>query len=152
MPPADFQHRRQLSRRVGGEFIHGHHDRQAEFLQILDMFFQVACAAHHCRHIFAAQVGLGHPAMHLQRPHRGDQHDRRRFEAAHPALDVKEFLRAQVSAEAGFGHSIISQFQSHPGCGQAVAAVGDIGERTAVDDRRHIFQRLHQVRLDRLFQ
>ena len=81
-----------------------------------------------------------------------DQHYCCRLEIAHPAFDVQEFLRAQISAEARLRDCIIRQFQSHPRRGQTVAAMCDIGKRTAMNDGRNVFQRLHQVRFDRLFQ
>ena len=81
----------------------------------------------------------------LQRPHGGHQHHRVGGKAGHAALDVQEFLRAQVRAEARLGDHIVRQRQAQPGGHHAVAAVGDVGEGAAVDDGGVVLQRLDQV-------
>ena len=61
------------------------------------------------------------------------------------ALDVQELLGAQVGAETGLGDDVVSQLQAQLGGDDAVAAVGNVGERAAVDDGGVVLQRLHQV-------
>ena len=74
-----------------------------------------------------------------------DQHDRGRIEAGRAALEVEELLAAQVEGEAGLGHGVIGHGQGHAGGQDRVAAVGDVGERAAVDERRSRLGRLDQV-------
>ena len=62
--------------------------------------------------------------MHLERPNRGDDDGRLRVEISEPALDVEEFLGAQVGAEAGFGEHDLPERQTQPGGHQRIAAVG----------------------------
>ena len=68
------------------------------------------------------------------------------------ALDVEEFLRTEVGAESGLRHGVVAELQGQLRGGHGVAAVGDVGERSAVDDRRRVLQRLHEVGLERLDQ
>ena len=75
-----------------------------------------------------------------------------RFQARHTALDVKEFLRAKVCAEACLCDGVISQLQGHLGSGYRVAAVRDVRERSAVYDGRYMLQCLYQVRFQGVFQ
>ena len=74
------------------------------------------------------------------------------LQTRHTALDVQELLRAQVGAEAGLGDGVIAQLQGHLGGGHGVAAVGDVGEGAAVDERGGVLQRLHQVGLQSVLQ
>ncbi|MNP45364.1 hypothetical protein D3C76_1392840 [compost metagenome] len=90
--------------------------------------------------------------MKLQRPHSGDDNHGCRAQAAFAAFDMQELLRAQIRSEACLGHDKLAQLQGHPGGGKAVAAMGDIGERSSMDQRRGILQRLHQIGLHRFLQ
>ena len=98
------------------------------------------------------QVGLCHAAVGFQRPDGGDQHHGAGVEARVAALDVQELLSAQVRAKARLGDHIVRQFQAQLGGGDAVAAVGDVGEGAAVDDGGVVFQRLHQIGVDGVLQ
>ena len=80
------------------------------------------------------------------------QHHGRGLQTCHTALDVNELFRTQVGAEAGLGNHIIRQLQCGPGRGHAVAAVGNIGKRPAMHKGQVVFQGLHQVRFDGVFQ
>ena len=79
------------------------------------------------------QLGLGHAAVAFQCPDSGYHHHGAGPQTRQTALDVQELFRAQICAEAGLGHSVIAQLQGHAGGGDGVAAVGDVGEGTAVD-------------------
>ena len=67
-------------------------------------------------------------------------------------LDVEELLAAEIGAEAGFGHHVVGELERGRGREHRVAAMRDVGERTAVDEGRRAFQRLHQVRRQRLLE
>ena len=56
------------------------------------------------------------------------------------------FLAAKIGAETGFRHHIIGELQRGGGGQNRIAAMGDIGERSAMDEGGRAFQRLHQVR------
>ena len=137
---------------VGREVVDRYGGLDPELGQVFDVTLQVRAALPHRCDVFGGKVGLRHPAMHLERADRGDQHDGIRLEARHAALDVHELFRAQIGAEAGFGHDIVRQAQCGAGGDDRVAAVGDIGEGAAVNDRRVVLQRLDQVRQDRVFE
>ncbi len=88
----------------------------------------------------------------FKRPDRGHDHHGVGLNAAFSALDVHEFLCAQVGAETGLGNGVFRQPHGHFRGDDAVAPVGDVGEWPAVDKRRIVFQGLHQVRLQGVFQ
>ena len=98
------------------------------------------------------QIVLGDAAVHLQCADRRDDDDGRRCEAGLAALDVEEFLGAEVGAEAGFGHHVIGELQRRFRRQHRVAAVRDVGERPAVDEGRVVLERLHEVRRQRILQ
>ncbi len=75
--------------------IDGHHHRQAEAMDVFDVFFEVF-------HSFVQgfDVGLGnvlkrHAAVQFQGLNRGHDHHGVGFQAGLAALDVHEFFRAQ---------------------------------------------------------
>src|SRR2546425_9231477 len=74
------------------------------------------------------------------------------IEARHPALDVEELLRAEVRAEARLAEHDVAQAERELRRHHRVAAVGDVAERAAVDERRSALERLHQVRVDGVLQ
>jgi hypothetical protein len=67
------------------------------------------------------------------------------------ALDVEEFLHADVGAEAGLGEHVAlrpDQLERDLVGDDRGVAVGDVGKRPGMDERGRAFQRLHQVGLD----
>ncbi len=91
-------------------------------------------------------------AVHLERADGGDQHDAVRRNAGFAAFDVHEFLGAEIGTEARLGDDVVGKFQRGRRCQHRVAAVRDIGERPAVDERRRAFEGLHQVRRQSLLE
>ena len=67
------------------------------------------------------------------------------------ALDVQEFLAAEIGAETGFGDDVIGKFERGGRRQHRIAAMRDVGERPAVNEGRRAFERLHQIRRQRLF-
>ena len=106
---------------------------------------QVGAAGFQIFQIGHAQLLFGAAAVMFQCAHGGHDHHRRGRDARHAALDVQEFLGAQVRAEARLGDHIVRQLHAQLGGDDAVAAVGDVGEGAAVDQRGGVFQRLDQV-------
>jgi hypothetical protein len=95
-------------------------------------------------------VGLGNAAVVLKRAGGGDNHDGAGTNARHAAFDVEELLGTQVGAKAGLGNGDIAKAHSHARGHDGVAAVGNVGEGTAVDKRGCALERLHQVGLERV--
>src|SRR5882672_1952541 len=91
-------------------------------------------------------------AVVLHRAHRGDDHRRRRAQPRLAALDVDELLRPQVGAEARFGDHVVGELHRGLGRDHGVAAMGDVRERAAMDERRVVLERLDEVGLDRVLQ
>ena len=67
-------------------------------------------------------------------------------------LNVEELLCAQVRAEAGLCEHDVRVLLGGAGGNQGVAAVGDVGERAAVDERRCPAESLHEVRVNRILE
>ena len=102
--------------------------------------------------VLLAEIFLGHAAMHLERAHGGDDHDGARLQAGLAALDVEELLGPEIGAEAGLGHHVLAELEGGAGRDRGVAAVGDVGERAAMDEGRVVLERLHEVRHDGVLQ
>ena len=93
-----------------------------------------------------------HAAVKLQSAHGRDDDRRGRTQARLAAFDVDEFLRAQICAEARLRHDVVAKLERRARCDHRVAAVRDIGERSAVNESRIVLKRLHEVRGKRLLQ
>ena len=114
--------------------------------------FEVGAALCTASTFSACRVVLRDAAVHLQGADRRDDDGGRRLQPGLAALDVEEFLGAEVGAEAGFGHHVIGKLQRRLGRDHRVAAMRDVGERAAVDEGRVVLQRLHEVRLHRVLE
>ncbi len=109
------------------------------------------------REVGGARLDLGRPTLEvttvvLERPDGGDEHDCARAEIADPARDVEELLHPHVGREAGLGDHVLAELQSDAVGDERVVPVGDVRERTAVDEGRLALERLHEVRLDRVLE
>ena len=90
--------------------------------------------------------------MALEGTHSGHQHAGRGSDTGVAALDIQKLLCAQISTKACFSDGIVGQRKAQLGSQHAVAAVGDVGKGTAVDDGGVVFQRLYKVRVQRVLQ
>ena len=99
-------------------------------------------------HINLAQLCLRQTAMHLQRTDSGHNNHCRRLQARKTAFYIQEFLSTKVSTEAGLSNHDICIFKSEFSCHDGVAAMGNVGERTAVNKGRCPLQSLYQIRLN----
>ena len=137
---------------VGREAVDRDHHRQPEFLHVLDVALQIGHAGFQRLQVFLFQIVLLDAAVHLERADGGDQHHAIGGQARLAALDVDEFLAAEIGAEAGFGHHVVGELERGGGGKHRVTAMRDVGEGAAVDESRRAFQGLHQVRRQRLLE
>ncbi len=127
-------------------------DRHVVALQIVDMALEIGEALLERRDILLLEIVLGDAAMHLERADGGDDHGAIGLQPGLAAFDVEEFLGAEIGAEAGFGHHIVAELERGLGGDHRVAAMGDIGERAAMDEGRIVLERLHEVRRERVLE
>ncbi len=64
------------------------------------------------------------------------------------AFDIKKLLGTEIGTETGLGHHVITELQCSAGGHYRITAMGNIGKWPAMHQRRVVFQRLHQVRLE----
>ena len=83
---------------------------------------------------------------------RDHKHGASRCKTCLAALDVQKFFCPEITAESRLRHRIIRKTQSGIRGAHGVAAVGNIGKGTAVNDCRRTFQRLYQIGTERFFQ
>ena len=102
--------------------------------------------------VLGAEVLLVRAAVHLERPHRRDDHRGLGLQPAHATLDVEELLGAEVRAEPRFGDDDVGQRERRARGENAVATMRDVAERPGVDERRPTFERLHEVRTNRVLE
>ena len=127
--------------------IDGNHAGQTELLlDIVQMPFQIDEPFIQRFQILCAQVLHVNAAMGFQRPHGRNQHHGIRLNPGFAAFDVDEFFRAQIRAKTRLGDDNIGQFQRRLRGDHRIAAMGDIGERPAMDKHRIVFQGLDQIR------
>lgn len=95
---------------------------------------EVGCTGLDGFEVGLAQVGLCHAAVALEGTHGGHQHAGRGSDTGVAALDIQKLLCAQIGTETGLSDGIVGQRKAQLGSQHAVAAVGDVGKGTAVDD------------------
>ena len=96
--------------------VYRHDDVGAEGLEVVNVGFEVAEPLLKRLRIRSADVGKRDAAVPMQRPQARDEYRRRGRQAGRTALDVVEFFRPQVAAEAGFGDGVVSE--RHRGFGR----------------------------------
>ena len=101
---------------VPGKVVYRHDDVGAEGLEVVNVGFEVAEPLLKRLRIRSADVGKRDAAVPMQRPQARDEYRRRGRQAGRTALDVVEFFRPQVAAEAGFGDGVVSE--RHRGFGR----------------------------------
>lgn len=89
--------------------------------------------------------------MHLEGPDGSDDNHGIGFDPGKAALDVHELFSAEVGTETGFGDGDVPHLHGQFGGDDGVAAVGDVGKGTAVNEGRRVFNRLDQIRFDGIF-
>ena len=119
---------------------------------ILDMNTKVDDTLFQRFGVLLCEVCFRHAAVILQRSDCRHKHNAVRLQSRKTALYIKEFLRAQIRAEASLGYCVICEFKREFGCTNGVAAVRDIRKRTAVNYRGVVFERLDKVRVYRVLE
>mmetsp|Transcript_7572 Transcript_7572/g.14756 ORF Transcript_7572/g.14756 Transcript_7572/m.14756 type:complete len:221 (+) Transcript_7572:632-1294(+) len=150
----------QLELRIGvrWEFVHRNHHRHAEFLGDLDHVLHIrGTLVKEIQVLFLVLLSKGQashhlrpPSVHLQGPHRSDEHDTVGLQSRVTALDVHELLHADVRAESSLRDDVAvgaNHAQADLIGDDGAVAMGDVGERPCVDNHRSLLQRLHQVGL-----
>lgn len=132
---------------VGVEVIEAHYDVQAEVGEVLQVGFKIYDALFESFDVRLADFREGNAAVPLQSLGGGDENDGSRLESGGAALDVEELFRAEVGAEACFSDGVVAEGEGGLGCNDGVAAVGDVCERSAVDECEVAFNGLDEVRL-----
>jgi len=89
-------------------------------------------------------------ALHLERPHSGDDDSRGGPETRLPALDVEELLGAEICAEAGFRHGVVAKLECGLCGDDGIATVRDVRERAAMHENGRALQGLNQIGLQRV--
>ena len=133
---------------IGKEFIDCHNHRNAVTLKVFDMRLKVAKTSFKTFCVRLRGILFFHAAVIFKRTSRCNKHNRRRLKPTETALDIKKLLRTEVRAEACLRHNIIPKLKRRFRGGQAVAAVGNICEGSAVDKAGRALKRLHKIRLD----
>ena len=132
--------------RIGRKTVDCHHARKMiDFADVCHMAEQIRQSARERLEILRAERIFGKTTVHLQGAHRRHEDDCIRHEPRHAALDIQKFFRSEVGTEARLGHGIVGVVHRTLRRDDRIAAVRDIGERTAVHECRGALQRLYKV-------
>ena len=97
--------------------------------------------------VLSTEIRFGDATIHLHRAHGRNHHYGIGRNPGLPALDVHKLLSPKVRPKTGFRHHVVGKFQRRLRGNDRVAAMRDIGKRTAMDKGRIVLQRLDKVRL-----
>src|SRR3970282_742035 len=142
-----FLYDRDLFVGAGAETVEGDDRGLSQLAHALHVLFEVLEPGGDRRGVGLGQIFPGPPTVHLERPHRRHQDDRRRIESRGAAFDVEELLRSEITAKARLGDRPVREMKRGTGREDAVAAVGDVGEGAAVNEGGYTLEGLHQVGL-----
>ena len=138
---------------VRGEGVDGDDDVQAEdLLHVLDVLEEVRQASLERLEVLRTEVGLGNAAVVLERAHGRHDDAGGGGETGSTALDVAELLGTEVRAEACLGDDVVAELERGRRRDDRVAAVGDVGKGSAVDEGGRVLERLDEVRHDRVLE
>ena len=96
---------------VGAKAVDRHDDRHAVFAHVFNVYAEVDNALLKRLKVLLRDLRLGHAAVVFQGAAGGDQHDGGRTQTGKAALDVEEFFRTQIGAEACLGDAVVSQLE-----------------------------------------
>ena len=137
----------ELERRVAGKLVHRDDGVEAELLHDPQVRGEVLRSALERR-----EAAVRVAAVPLQGLRGRDEHDRVGRKTARPADDVDELLEAEVAPEAPLGDDVVRELEPDEIADERAVAVRDVRERPGVHEGRLALERLHEVRLDRVFQ
>ena len=130
------------------EVVECHHNVRSELLEVGDVSIQIDDAALDRFKVGLADFGKRHAAVPLQRFGARNDDYRGRGEAGGAALDIEELLCAEVRTKARFSDGVVGKLHRRTRGRNRIAAMGDVGKRTAVDEGEVAFDRLHEVGLE----
>ena len=137
---------------IRGEAVERNHRGHTELANVFHVALKVDNSFLQSADVLRRQVRLGHARVVFDGADRGHNDGTGDIEVPVARLNVEELLRAQVGAEAGLREHDVRVLLGGAGGDQGVAAVGDVGKRAAVDERRRPAESLHQVRVDRILE
>ena len=143
-----------------GDFLFGvvriaverHNHRLPERAQVFDVLIEVGETLLQAFHVRFFDFIETYTAVHFQALCRGYNHGQLRLKSRLAALDVVELLCTQVGAESGFGNDVFAERHGKFRSQDRIASVGNVGERTAMYNRRRMFGGLHQIGRNSVFQ
>ena len=135
---------------VVGITIERNNDVSLPLTQVVDMLVKIFKTFLETFNVWLFYLALLYSAVHLQTVACRYYYHQVGQAVELTALDVQKFLCAQVSTESCLCDNIVTDRKACLGRQYGVTSMGDIGKRSAMDDDRRIFCRLHEVRLQRI--
>jgi len=140
------------------ELVDADHGLDPGFLNIVDMMEQVAAAFfEQAEVLFGVLRRQRFPrydrraaAVHLQGADCGHEYGDVGLEAGQTAFDIPEFLKSDVSGEAGLGHVIIEELETDAVADDRALADCDVRERTGVHETGLVLDCIAKGRVDRV--
>ena len=137
---------------IGCELVDRNDDGKPVRLYVFDMLTEVNYALFERIDILRFQLVLRNTPVVFQRLDGCDEHDGVRVYPRGAALDIEELLGSEVGAEARLRNDVIRELERKLCRADGVAAVRDVRERAAVDYAGRIFERLNEVRFERVLE
>ena len=132
---------------VSCKSIHGNHNGHAELREISQVPAKIFQTALQGLDILLTQLPLSHTTVHFQCPDRRHQHHRIRMKARLTALDVEEFLSAQIRTESSLGDNVVRQLKCGSRRHHRITTMCDVREWTTVHQGGVVLECLHKIRL-----
>jgi len=138
--------------RIAGKTVESNNNGLPEIAQVTNMFVKITKTLFQTFHIRFLDAVETDATVHFQSLCSGNDNSQLGLQTALAAFDVIELLRSQVCTEAGFRHYIVAKCHCHFGGENGVAAMCNIGERTAMNKSGCPFGSLYQVGMNSVLQ
>ena len=130
---------------VGGESVDDDDGGEAEDAGVLQVLLEIGKTAADGVGVGGGEFLEGGAALVFQGAHGGDEGEGIGPEAGGAAFEIEEFLTAEIEAEAAFGDDVVGEAEAETGGEDGVGALGDVGERAAVENGGGAFVGLDEV-------
>ena len=130
---------------IGSKLVEGDDNGLTEALKVLHVLVEVPVTSFHSCNVWLFDIFLSHATVHLQCLESNNENGKVWLQTSLAALDVVEFLSTEVSTESSLCDSIVAIFEGSCSSHDRVAAMGNVSERSAVNEGRSALGSLNQV-------
>ena len=130
---------------ISSKLVEGDDYGLTEALKVLHVLVEVPVTSFHSCNVRLLDIFLSHATVHLQCLESNNKNGKVWLQTGLAALDVVELLSTEVSTESSLCNSVVAIFEGSCSSHDRVATMGNVSERSAVNEGRSALSSLNQV-------